>query len=504
MSSNILRGVILRGVTVPPLFQHISGLAIILILINISGCAAVGPDYIPVKSGVESAWHSDLKGGVIDKRPLPSDLSQWWKNFNDPVLSSLIDRAVKSNLSLKEAMARIRESRARIGISRSSLLPSVGSSASVSRSRSSKNSGGGGENNHYFSGFDASWELDIFGGKQRSVEASDAKFRSGVEDLHNVLVSLLAEVAINYIDARSYQSRLAIAAANLNIQQETYQLVESQWLAGLDSELSLQQARYSLEKSRSQIPTLRTGLEEAMNHIAVLLGQSPGSVHAELQVEQPVPHPPLEVAVGVPADTIRQRPDIRMAEQEIVYQTALVGVATSDLYPRFTLSGTIGLESLSGSDLLTIGSRSWSMGPGFSWNVFDAGSIRKNIEAQSALQEQSLIQYRAAVLSALEEVENALIAYSEEQQRRHSLIAAAEAARKAVALSKAQYSSGLVDFKDVMETEQSLLTLEDELAQSNGTVSSNLVRLYKALGGGWSSIIHPVEEKNRGNGEYSK
>jgi multidrug efflux system outer membrane protein len=325
------------------------------------------------------------------------------------------------------------------------------------------------------------------------VEAAEADLGAKQEDLHDVLVSLLAEVAVNYLDVRTFQVRLAVAEANLQAQSETYQLAQWRYEAGLSDELTVQQARYNLENTRSQIPTLRTGLEEAMNRIAVLLGEQPGKLHAELEKREPIPVTPLNVAVGVPADLLRRRPDVRQAERQLAAQTARIGVATADLYPKFTLSGSIGLEALS---LNNLSSGIWTLsgGPRISWAIFKAGAIRQNIEVQSALQEQYLIAYETAVLSALEEVENALVAYAEEQQRRQSLSEATQAAQKAVELAQHKYQAGLTDFSNVLDAQRSLLSFQDQLAQSDGTVTSNLVRLYKALGGGWTSMA-PDEKK---------
>jgi NodT family efflux transporter outer membrane factor (OMF) lipoprotein len=309
-----------------------------------------------------------------------------------------------------------------------------------------------------------------------------------------VLVSLLAEVVLNYVEARTFQARLAFTEANLTAQKETYQLTLWRYQAGLSDELSVQQARYNLESTRSQIPTLRTGLEEAMNRIAVLIGEQPGKIHEEVKKQMPIPVTPLKVAVGVPADVLRRRPDVRRAERELAAQTARVGVATADLYPKFTLSGSIGLEALSLSNPSSTGTWGLSGGPKISWAIFKAGAIRQNIEVQSALQEQYLIAYEAAVLSALEEVENALVAYAEEQQRRESLSEATQAAQRAVDLAQHKFQAGLTDFSNVLDAQRSLLSLQDQLTQSEGAVISNLVRLYKALGGGWTSLA-PNEKK---------
>jgi NodT family efflux transporter outer membrane factor (OMF) lipoprotein len=251
-----------------------------------------------------------------------------------------------------------------------------------------------------------------------------------------------------------------------------------------------------LENTRSQIPSLRTGLEKAMNRVAVLLGEAPGQVHAELEQPQPIPVPPAEVAVSVPADVLRRRPDIRRAERNLAAQTARVGVATADLYPRLTLNGSIGLEALSLGDL---SSGSWiaSGGPRLSLPLFNT-TIRPNIKVQSALQEQALLQYETAVLNALEEVENALVACAQEQRRRDNLREAMKAAQAAAELAQYKYQAGLTDFSNVLDAERSLLSFQDQLQQSDGTVTSNVIRLYKALGGGWTSMAVALASSEAG------
>jgi NodT family efflux transporter outer membrane factor (OMF) lipoprotein len=272
------------------------------------------------------------------------------------------------------------------------------------------------------------------------------------------------------------------------------QLADWRYQAGLSDELAVQQARYNLASTRAQLPTLRTGMEASLNRLAVLTGREPGAIHELLKQPAPIPAPPVEVMIGVPAETLRQRPDLRRAEQQLAAATARIGMAVSDLYPKFQLSGSIGLESVDSADILGTASRSWRFGPSFYWPLFDGGKIRRNIEVRSALQEQALIQYRSVVLAALEEVENALTAYVEEQRRRQALAEGAQAAKVAAGLAQDKYQNGLQDFSTVLDAQRSLLSFEDQLAQSQGAVSSDLVRLYKALGGGWQSLAaEPAE-----------
>ncbi|MBN1932281.1 MAG: efflux transporter outer membrane subunit [Desulfobacterales bacterium] len=464
---------------------------IVAALISLTGCAAVGPDYMPPESGAPAVWHTELRQGLSAEAMDPKQLAAWWTILDDPVLTGLIEQAVNNNLDLKQALSKVREARARRGISRAEQFPVLDASGSAGRNKSSENSGSGATRSFYSVGFDAGWEVDVFGGVRRAMEAAEADLAANREYLRDVLVTLTAEVALNYIDVCIFQTRLAVAEGNLVIQQQTFDLTQSRRRAGLSDELALQQSRYNLENTRAQIPALRSGLEEAKNRQAVLIGKVPGEVHELLAETRPIPVIAPTVAVGVPAETLRRRPDIRMAERNLAAQTARIGVATADLYPRFRLAGSIGLESLKSADLLKSASETWSIGPSVSWNIFDAGTIRRNIEVQSAIQEQYLLAYEAAVLGALEEVENALTAYAEEQLRRERLVAAVDAARQVELFARNQYNAGLVDFTTVLDAQRSLLSFEDQLAQSDGTVASNLIRLYKALGGGWSSSATP-------------
>lgn len=469
-----------------------------IVFLIIMGCASVGPEYDKPDLSAPKTWHTKLEDGLTSRPADPQTLAEWWATLNDPVLNNLIIQAVAGNLDVKQARARVREARANRRLNRADLFPTLDATGSFRKSRSSENSGGGTDVDQSALDFDASWELDIFGGIRRSMEAATADLQASQEDLRDVLVSLLAEVAINYVDVRTYQARIKAAEGNLKAQTETYELTRSRCLTGLATELAVQQGRYNMENTRSEIPILKTGLEEALNQLAVLLGEQPGAVHAVLQQQTPIPVTPLEVAVGVPANALRQRPDVRKAERNLAAQTARVGEATAELYPKFTLVGTIGLETLSLSDLFTAGSRTYSIGPSVSLPIFNAGAIRSNIEIQSALQEQALAQYEAAVLNALQEVENALVAYAQEQNRRAALKEATDAARQAAILAQNQYNAGMIDFSDVLDAQRSLLSFQDQLANSEGTMTANLVRLYKALGGGWTSLEPAVEMQLKG------
>jgi len=461
-------------------------LPVLAVVLLISGCAAVGPNYVAPALEAPAAWQAEARDGLNAAPPDPATLAAWWQSLNDPVLSGLMQQAAAGNLDLKQAAARVREARAAVKTSKAGFFPMLDAAGSYSHSRSSEERGGGSTVDLYSAGFDAGWELDVFGGVRRSVEAAEADLQAQNEDLHDVLVSLLAEVALNYVDARTYQARITVAEKNLAAQQETLSMAQARYRAGLANELAVEQATYNLESTRSQIPLLRSQLSAALNRIAALLGRPPGAFNARLAAAAPVPSPPAEIAVGVPAETLRHRPDVRRAERQLAAQTARVGVAVAELYPKFTLPGSIGLDALSFSGLFATSAGSYSFAPGVKWSIFSGGAIRGNIEIQSARQEQALLQYRSTVLAALEEVENAMVAYAEEQRRLERLAASAQAAANAADLAEKQYQAGLTDFTTVLDSQRSLLSFQDQLAQSTGAVTDDLVRIYKALGGGWT------------------
>lgn len=459
----------------------------------LGACATVGPDYQAPRSAAPAQWHATLGGGLQAAALDRQALSQWWTRLNDTMLNRLEERALAANLDARQAEGRVREARARRGAARADLYPSVDASAKGSRSRGSLETGPRVTSTLYDAGFDASWEVDVFGGKRRSSEAAQADLEASEADLHDVLVTLVSEVARNYIDLRTQQTRLASAEANLDAQMQTFRLAQDRYELGADTQLAAEQARYNLESTRSQIPPLRSAIEQSKNRLAVLVGQTPGSLAAELDAAGSVPVPPPAVAVGIPADTLRQRPDVRRAERKLAAQTARIGVATADLYPKFSLLGSIGLESLLFSRLFGLDAVTQQLAASASWNVFDAGRIRQNIAVQNALHEQALSTYEAAVLGALEEVENALVAYGQEHARRDALKAAVLAAQRAETVARDRYDAGVTGFQDVLDAQRSRLNLEDQLATSEGQVASNLVSLHKALGGGWEPLTAAPE-----------
>src|SRR6056297_1285155 len=395
-------------------------LAMIFFPVFISGCA-VGPDYTGVQPEPRKDWVAQMEKGLEASQPERDSVSKWWEVYGDPVLAELEKRAVEGNLDLKTAYSRLCQARINRGISRSEFYPTLDGSGSAQRLQSSESMPtvyGADDMDHYIAQFDSSWELDLFGGIRRSVQAAQAELEASRADLNDVLISLMAEVALNYIEAQTYQHRLDITRSNIKTQKKTYKLNKSRYQAGIIDELAVQQSLRNLERTRSQIPRLKSGLRQAQNRLAVLLGQKPGSVKDDIYSGKPIPEVPAEVAVGIPAEVMRRRPDIRRAERRLAAQTARIGVATAELYPKFHLFGTIGLEALElENKFFDAQSQFWNIGPGISWKIFQGGALRLNIELQSEKQKQALIHYKSTVLKAQEEVENALTAYAKEQIR---------------------------------------------------------------------------------------
>ena len=461
-----------------------------LLAVALGGCAAVGPDYSEPQLAVPAGWSAGTGTDAMDAVLL----ARWWHGFGDPVLDRLVADALAANLDLAQARARLREARARRGVAGAALMPSVDASLSGSRSRSSGQSGSGSTRELYSAGFDASWELDVFGGVRRSVEAAQADLEASVESLSDTRVSLAAEVALNYIDLRTAEQRLAIAEESIASRGENHQIIRWRQQAGLVSELDLAQATTDLESTRAVLPPLRTAVTEAKNRLAVLLGRNPGELESLVHADRPIPLAAGEIVAAIPADTLRQRPDVRVAERRLAAQTARLGEAEAARYPSFRLSGSLGLEALELDALADRDANTHSLFGGITAPVFNAGRIAANIEIQDALVEQARLAYRAAVLAALEEVENALTAVANTDARRAKLAEAAAAARTTLAIAEYRYASGLADFLSVLDAQRTQLSLDEQLAGSTGELARAQIRLYKALGGGWSTEPLPAKE----------
>jgi NodT family efflux transporter outer membrane factor (OMF) lipoprotein len=438
-----------------------------------------------------------------------TDLAQWWRSFNDPLLNELIAHALSSNLDEKIALSRIHEERDYLVMSRAGLFPSVDLSGSYTRERYSANTPFGEfpeviprEQNMYEAGFDASWELDVFGGIRRGVEASQAELDASIEKSRDIQVTLLAEAARDYVAVRALERRLQIARETLSDQNDSLKLTQARFELGYAPELDVFQARSLLETTQAQVPELESELAQTVHRIGVLLGREPDALSAQLSDMAPIPGiaDPDAIAVripaGMPSDLLRRRPDIRGAEREIAAATARVGVATADLFPKFSITGTAGLESISTSDFLLGSSRMWSVGPSMTWPIFAAGRIRANIGAQNAREEQALYAYRKTVLTALAEVEDTLVAYAKERTRHEALTASAQDFKLSDMLARERYEEGYDSYLDVVEAQRSLYAAQDSLAQSDQQLIEDLIAIYKALGGGWgtNAQIRPVSE----------
>lgn len=455
------------------------------------GCA-VGPDYRQPQTVTPDEWHATPPPAAAPAAD-PAALADWWKTLDDPILNSLIDQALARNKTAKQAYARVVESRARRGITAADFWPSLDASASGNRTKSDLRVSdpdvglSGGTDRVYNAGLDSLWELDLFGGKRRAFQAATAQLGASEADLRDVLVTLLGDVALSYVDVRTAQTRLTYAERNLEAQSELLDITRWREGAGLGTVLEIEQAKSSYEQTRAAIPSLQSSLVQSMNRLAVLSGDPPGTLEATLAERKAIPIAPLEIAAGVPADVLRRRPDIRSAERSLAAQTAEVGVATAALYPSLSLSGSITLQSLTASEVLD-GFRTDRLGLSLNLPLFRGGALRQNVNAQNALVQQALASYEATVLAAYEEVENALTASSNEDARHAALQLSVESARRASELALVQYNSGLVDFQTVLNADRTLISLEDSLAVSDGEMTANLIRLYKALGGGWSAF----------------
>jgi outer membrane protein, multidrug efflux system len=470
------------------------------LIVTVAGCM-VGPDYRPPEMKLPTHWDGNDQGiKQAANQQDKTDLATWWQTFDDPMLNQIVALALSSNLDEKIAIARIREERAYVVISRAGLYPTIDTSGSYTRQRYSANTPFGffpqllpRDENIYEAGFDASWELDVFGGIRRGVEASKADLAASIETSRDVRVTLLAEAARDYVAVRALERRLQIVKANLHDQNDSLKLARARFEQGFAPELDVFQARSLLETTQAQVPELESELAQAVHQIGVLLGREPDALQAELSDMAPIPGiaDPDAIAVripaGLPSDLLRRRPDIRAAERQIAAATARVGVATADLYPKFSITGTAALESISAGDFFFGTSRMWQVGPTMTWPIFEGGKIRAYIEVRNAQEEEALLSYRKTVLIALAEVEDALVAYAKERTRHQALAASADDFKRSQLLALDRYEEGYDTYLDVLEAQRSLYNAQDSLAQSDQQIIDDLIAIYKALGGGWQT-----------------
>jgi multidrug efflux system outer membrane protein len=490
-----------------PVGKLVVMIAAALLIVTVVGCM-VGPDYRTPAMKLPAHWDgNDQQIKQVENQDDKSDLATWWQAFDDPLLNAVIAEALSSNLDEKIALSRVREERAYVVMSRAGLFPSIDTSGSYTRQRYSANTPFGffptllpRDENIYEAGFDASWELDVFGGIRRGVEASKADLAASIENARDVRVTLLAEAARDYVAVRALERRIQIAKANLRDQNDSLKLAHARFEQGFAPELDVFQARSLLETTQAQVPELESELAQTIHRIGVLLGREPDALQAELSDMAPIPGvaDPDAIAVripaGLPSDLLRRRPDIRAAEREVAAATSRVGVAVADLYPKFSITGTVGLESISAGDFFFGTSRMWQVGPTMTWPIFEGGRIRAYIEVRNAQEEQALLSYRKTVLIALAEVEDALVAYAKERTRHQALAASAEDFKRSQLLALDRYEEGYATYLDVLEAQRSLYTAQDSLAQSDQQIVDDLIAIYKALGGGWEADAQVFSE----------
>jgi NodT family efflux transporter outer membrane factor (OMF) lipoprotein len=472
----------------------------LLAVILVSGCALpewvenqfqVGPDYGRPPAPVSDVWIDADNPNVVSQS---TDYGYWWSVFNDPVLNELEETAQRQNLPLRVAGMRILEARARLAIAQGSLWPQRQQAyGDYTRNRNSGTAANAPPMRFFDDwdvGFNASWELDIWGRFRRAIESAEANLDAEIEGYDDVLVIFQGEVASAYIQLRAMEERLRFARENVQLQRGTLHLAETRFRNGMVTELDVAQAKENLGNTEAFIPQLEIGIRQAQNALCILLGIPPRNLKEDLG-PAPIPQPPAEVIVGIPADLLRQRPDVRQAERLAAAQSAQIGIVTSDFYPRIAITGFIGLQSEDFAKLLD--QRSWagSLGPGFQWNILNYGRIRNNVRAEEARFHQLVVDYQNTVLEANREVENAIDSFLREQQRVRALTETVNSAARSVQLAEIQYREGAVDFQRVIDTQRVLVQDQDNLAESRGNVAINLVAIYKTLGGGWATRFAP-------------
>jgi len=457
-------------------------------------CAAVGPNWRRPDADVPKTW----PGAKSDE----ASLGEWWKSFGDPTLTSLVERALRENLDLAQARARIREARAARAIAEAGLFPQLDVSAEFQRARRSSSGGvaatsspsgtttvvaggGSGITNLFRAGLDAVWEIDVFGGRRRAVEAADADVAASVEDLRDVRVSLAGEVGLAYMELRGFQAQSAVAKESVDAERRAADIARRRHDAGFASGLDAAIADSAAATTAAQIPALDASAAQAIHRLSVLLAREPSALADELSPGKAIPKPAPELPTGLPSDLLRRRPDVRRAEAQLHAANARIGVATADLYPKFSLLGALGWAGPTVSSLGQAGARTWSVGPSATWPLFDAGRARAGVAQAQAAIDETYARWKKTVLVALSEVEDALVAYEKERERHVALETAAERGRAAVDFAQKLYSAGETDALNLVSAQRSLYAAEDSVSQSDRAVAADVVAVYKALGGGW-------------------
>jgi NodT family efflux transporter outer membrane factor (OMF) lipoprotein len=463
-------------------------IAPLLSALMVSGCA-LGPDYQEPEAPVETDWLESGDSRLSSEQPVDPD---WWRTaFKDPVLDKLVEAALQQNLTLRSAGLQVLQSQQQLAIAIGNQYPQQQqATGSATREREDATTF-----NEYSLGFNLTWEADFWGSFRRQVESASAQLDASVADYDGALVLLIAQVAQNYLNIRSTQAQLDVARNNIEQQAESLRVSRAKFAAGEVSELDADQAESLLNNTKATVPSLETSLQQFKNALAILLGKPPHHLNYLLGEQRPIPATPAEIALGMPQDLIRQRPDIRAAERQLAAQSEQIGVAEAELYPAFSIGGSIGTNAEDTSDMFNNDSKTWDLFGSFQWNILNYGRLKSNVRLQDALFQQQLVDYQNTVLQAQSEVENAIVAYLKSHEQLASYKLAAEASRRSVDVSTAQYRNGLVDFNTVISTLDSDAEQQDSLVSTQGSVATNLVQVYLALGGGWEIRANrdPVE-----------
>ncbi|MCE1235938.1 MAG: efflux transporter outer membrane subunit [Hyphomicrobiales bacterium] len=460
----------------------LGGLALATLL---AGCA-VGPDFTPTDVAVPSHW----RGAGAPKATAAGMLGEWWRDLRDPILDRLIADAVEGNLDVKTAAAKLREARALHREAIGGLLPSLDGSGSGTRQQTTSNSTGKTSVGSLFqTGLDASWEIDLFGGNARTADAAGAGAAAVRADLDATLLTLVGDVATNYAQLRGYQARIALARRTAKSQRETAALTRTKFETGSASAVDAAKAEATAASTEADIPTLETSAAEAIHRLSVLTGREPGALDQSLRSGGAIPAPRRALPAGVPADVLSNRPDVRAAEIRVAQYTAKLAASEAALYPSMSLTGAISTSAVRPGDLFKGTTIAWSWGPSVTIPIFEGGRLTAARDAAAATRDEYLIAFRASVLTALEDVENALVATRQEKMRAAKLATAVAAYRRAADLSRSLYSTGTSSFLDVLDAERSLYTAEASLIQSRVLLVTDHVALAKALGGGWTRPI---------------
>jgi len=476
---------------------------------SLGGCLSVGPDYVgpdpmlPSKSFSGPPEKAVAVAALAAEGSSTSADSLWWQNFRDPGLTSLVQRVAASNLDIRSASTRMEQSRFERGVAAAAALPTGNGNASYSRQLYSKYGlpslgnalAPAGQSfdippfSIYQPTFDASWELDIWGHVRRQIEAADARLAAAEEERRSMLISVMAEIARDYIQLRGVQAQIGILNDNIASSEDILKLTQSRAAGGMTTGLDVENAAAQVESEKAQMPSLRDQETQLINALSLLLDQAPGSLRGELAKAKPIPPTPPHVPLGIPSELARRRPDIRSAEAQLHAATANIGVAVAEFYPQIKLNGSVGVAALDMKNLWKPSALQYNFGPAISVPIFDGGRLKSTLYLREAQQQEAAVSYHKTVLNAWHEVVNSLSSYEKEQQRRARLKAQVDHASQVLVLARSRYNNGVTDFITVLDAQRTLLGAQQQYAQSTTNVSTDLVALYKALGGGWEMVF---------------